>query len=112
MKIALQTGASLVPVYTFGENEVVSVVDVSKVAWARHLQRAFKKIGGFTLPFVYGRGIWGLPFGLLPYQVPLTAVVGASIEVPHFTGAALLAVSAVCSFARATATIRLAQTCQ
>jgi hypothetical protein len=51
------------------------------------MQRAFKKLGGFTLPFVYGRGVWGLPFGLLPHQVPLTAVVGAPIEVPHFTGA-------------------------
>lgn len=31
MKIALQTGASLVPVYTFGENDVVTVVDTRKV---------------------------------------------------------------------------------
>jgi 1-acyl-sn-glycerol-3-phosphate acyltransferase len=87
VRIALQTGADLVPVYTFGENDVVSVVDVSKVSWARHLQRAFKKVGGFTLPFVYGRGMFGLPFGLLPYQVPITAVVGSPIEVPLFAGA-------------------------
>lgn len=31
MKVALQTGASLVPVYTFGENDVVTVVDTRKV---------------------------------------------------------------------------------
>jgi hypothetical protein len=86
VKIALQTGAALVPVYTFGENDVVTVVDTSKVGWARSFQRGLKSITGFTLPFVYGRGLFGMPVGMLPHRVPLTAVVGAPIQVPKFTG--------------------------
>ncbi|BDA43207.1 Diacylglycerol O-acyltransferase 2 [Coccomyxa sp. Obi] len=86
VKIALQTGASLVPVYTFGENDVVTVVDTRKVGWARSFQRGLKKVTGFTLPFVYGRGLFGVPVGMLPHRVPLTSVVGAPIPVPKFNG--------------------------
>ena len=86
VKIALQTGAALVPVYTFGENDVVTVVDTRKVGWARSFQRGLKGLTGFTLPFVYGRGLFGMPVGMLPHRVPLTAVVGAPIQVPKFTG--------------------------
>ncbi len=86
MKIALQTGAALVPVYTFGENDVVTVVDTRRVGWARSFQRGLKKFTGFTLPFVYGRGLFGFPVGMLPHRVPLTTVVGAPIPVPQFTG--------------------------
>jgi len=48
------------------------------------------QVTGFTLPFVYGRGLFALPVGPLPHQVPLTAVVGAPIAVPKFTGKRLV----------------------
>lgn len=88
MKIALQTGAALVPTFTFGETDTVTVVDTRKVAWARRVQRAAKALGGFTLPFVYGSGLFGLKFGLLPHRVPIFCVVGQPIAVPHYTGRA------------------------
>ena len=89
VKIALQTGASLVPTFTFGETDTVTVVDTGKVAWARGAQRAFKALGGFTLPFVYGSGLFGLPFGLLPHRVPIFCVVGQPITMPRYTGASM-----------------------
>ena len=59
MKIALQTGAALVPTFTFGETDTVTVVDTRKVAWARRVQRAAKALGGFTLPLcVRQRPVW------------------------------------------------------
>lgn len=88
MKIALQTGAALVPTFTFGETDTVTVVDTAELPWARGVQRACKALGGFTLPFVYGSGLFGLRFGLLPHRVPITCVVGQPIAVPHYTGGA------------------------
>ena len=58
----------------------------TQVGWARSFQRGLKKATGFTLPFVYGRGLFGVPVGMLPHRVPLTSVVGAPISVPKFTG--------------------------
>ncbi|KAK9831448.1 hypothetical protein WJX81_006091 [Elliptochloris bilobata] len=86
VKIALATGASLVPVLSFGENDVVTVVNTCHAGWARSFQRFTKKAAGFVIPLVYGEGLFGLPFGILPHRVPITTVVGRPIEVPKFKG--------------------------
>jgi len=38
VKVALATGASLVPVVSFGENDVVTVVNTRNAGWARSVR--------------------------------------------------------------------------
>ncbi|KHJ87637.1 diacylglycerol acyltransferase [Oesophagostomum dentatum] len=81
VKEALKTGAYLVPVYTFGENEIFHQVKFPEGSWMRRFQSWMKRIGGYSLPLFHGRGIFQLNFGCLPYSTPLDTVVGAPIPV-------------------------------
>ena len=79
MKVAIETGASLVPVFTFGESELfTAVVNPSKV---RAIQMKIQKKLGIGTPLVSGRGIFNYKVGALPHRVPLHTVVGEPIEV-------------------------------
>jgi len=79
VRIALEAGADLVPVLTFGENEVYDV-NTCPGPRLRMLQRGLKRAFGFTLPLFHGDGVlWG--GGLLPRRVPLNIVVGAPLRV-------------------------------
>ena len=49
-------------------------------------QRFTKRAAGFVVPLVYGESFFGLPFGVLPHQVPITTVVGRPIGVPKYEG--------------------------
>ncbi|KAL0487084.1 2-acylglycerol O-acyltransferase [Acrasis kona] len=82
VKIALQTGASLVPIYGFGENELYSQAVNPDGSLLRRIQENLKSITSFALPMFYGRGIFLYDYGLLPRRVPLTTVVGKPIPVP------------------------------
>ncbi|ETN69683.1 diacylglycerol acyltransferase [Necator americanus] len=101
IKEAVKTGAYLVPVYSFGENEVFEQVRFRNVSyWLTQLQslRVFqvenpkgsavrrfqswvKRFGGYSLPFFHGRGIFQLTFGYLPFRRPIDTVVGVPIPV-------------------------------
>lgn len=98
---ALLTGASLVPVFSFGENDVYRQVALGVVkksqagnprgSWLRKFQSTFKKFTGLSLPLFHGQGVLqaGLHFspsfqnsvGLLPYRKPINTIVGAPISV-------------------------------
>ncbi|GAQ84187.1 2-acylglycerol O-acyltransferase 2 [Klebsormidium nitens] len=87
VKVALETGASLVPVISFGENDVYDTVltDPASV-WGR-IQRYFLTVWGVTLPDFKGRGIFFMPFvKMQPYAVPMNIVVGAPLHVQKFEG--------------------------
>ncbi|XP_053187454.1 2-acylglycerol O-acyltransferase 3b [Scomber japonicus] len=77
VRIALEFGADLVPVYLFGENELFRQVIFSDGSLGRRLQDLFKKIMGFAPCLFVGER-----FGLLPYRSPVTTVVGSPISVP------------------------------
>ncbi|CAL8400080.1 unnamed protein product [Boreogadus saida] len=77
VRMALEHGADLVPVYLFGENETFRQVIFSEGSVGRRLQDLFKGLLGFA-PCVF----LGDRFGLLPYRTPITSVVGAPIAVP------------------------------
>uniref|UniRef100_A0A0K0CXP1 Acyltransferase n=1 Tax=Angiostrongylus cantonensis TaxID=6313 RepID=A0A0K0CXP1_ANGCA len=81
VKEALRSGASLVPVYSFGENDVYDQVQNPKGSRVRRFQTWFKELTGISLPFFYGRGIFQLNFGFMPHRRPINTVVGAPISV-------------------------------
>lgn len=73
-KLALQTGCSLVPVYTFGANQVYT-----RVFGPRSLAAAISSLIQTSLVVWYGR--WGIPFGVVPHRSKMVAVVGVPLDV-------------------------------
>lgn len=82
VRLALQHGVPLVPVFAFGQSNLYGYIRlffdfprgvVPRSAWARFTRRI-----GFVPMFVWGR--WGTA---IPRREPLIIVVGAPIEVPH-----------------------------
>lgn len=67
--------ADLVPIYSFGENELFQQVIFSEGSLARKLQDLFKKVMGFAPCLFIGERM-----ALVPYKIPLT-IVGRSA--PH-----------------------------
>jgi len=82
VKIALREGATLVPVYGFGENELFSQMNNplgSKLrGWQDWLQTKF----GFALPFFYGRGVFQYDYGMLPRRKPIDVYFGEPVKCP------------------------------
>ncbi|KAK5601036.1 hypothetical protein CRENBAI_005271 [Crenichthys baileyi] len=77
VRTALEHGADLVPVYSFGENELFQQVIFSEDSLGRRLQGLFKTIMGFAPCLFVGERI-----ALLPYRKQVTTVVGSPISVP------------------------------
>ncbi|XP_001365685.1 2-acylglycerol O-acyltransferase 1 [Monodelphis domestica] len=88
IKMALTHGAYLVPVFSFGENDLFYQVNNPEGSWLRSAQKKMLQILGFTVPLFYGRGVFQYSFGLMPYRKPIHTVVGQPIPVqqtPHPT---------------------------
>ncbi|KAM5197659.1 diacylglycerol O-acyltransferase 2-like protein 6 [Hipposideros larvatus] len=87
VKLALKTGAYLVPSYTFGENEVYNQEIFPEGTWIRFIQKSFqstlKKIIGLNFCIFHGRGFTQESWGLLPFNLPITTVVGEPLAVPR-----------------------------
>ncbi|KAM8965948.1 diacylglycerol O-acyltransferase 2-like protein 6 isoform 1-T1 [Sarcophilus harrisii] len=87
VRLALQTGAYLVPSYSFGENEVHKQETFPDGTWLRSFQKAFqqtaKAILGLNFCTFHGRGLTKNSWGFLPFNRPITTVaVGEPIPVP------------------------------
>uniref|UniRef100_A0A8D0HCC9 Monoacylglycerol O-acyltransferase 3 n=1 Tax=Sphenodon punctatus TaxID=8508 RepID=A0A8D0HCC9_SPHPU len=86
VRLALHHGADLVPVYSFGENDIFQQHRFPDGSWLRHLQLRFKQLTGFAPCLFHGRGVFlSHLWGLLPFPAPIT-VVGEKnrpIPVPH-----------------------------
>ncbi|CAI2349296.1 unnamed protein product [Caenorhabditis sp. 36 PRJEB53466] len=78
---ALITGAHLVPVYSFGENDVFRQVENPVGSTLRRWQEYAKKAMGMSLPIVKGRGFLQYSVGWLPFRRPINTVIGAAIHV-------------------------------
>ena len=77
VKLAMQQGASLVPVYAFGETSLYKHSQAG-ITWRKWLSHKF----GVAIPLLYGE------YGLLPYRVPVTLVFGepiATVKTPEPT---------------------------
>lgn len=81
VKLAIRTGADLVPVLAFGENELYDQVSSDSHPVIHKMQLMVKKSLGFTLPLFHARGVFNYDVGLLPYRRPLNIVVGRPIKV-------------------------------
>ncbi|KAJ9471615.1 Diacylglycerol O-acyltransferase 2 [Diplonema papillatum] len=80
VKLAITTGASLVPCYAFGENTLYDNLTSERprlVRWQRRVQRVLT----FAPLLVSGRGVFSYSGGLIPHRRPLTTVVGDAIPV-------------------------------
>lgn len=78
VRLALEHGANLIPVFSFGENELFSqVMPNPPGSNLRAFQEWGKEMLGFSLPLASGR--WGLP---VPFRRQITTVVGRPLVVP------------------------------
>ncbi|XP_018610569.1 diacylglycerol O-acyltransferase 2 [Scleropages formosus] len=83
VKLALQKGADLVPVYSFGENEVYKQVIFEEGSRWRMAQRRLQKLLGFAPCLFHGRGLFSADsWGFVPYCKTITTIVGEPITVP------------------------------
>jgi len=89
VKMALKTGASLVPVFSFGENDIFETVHFQG-RWKRAQMMMQKKLG-FAFPIFFGRALTGglfhrlfkTNYGLFPFRTPIHSIVGRPVEVPQ-----------------------------
>ncbi|XP_053097020.1 2-acylglycerol O-acyltransferase 2 isoform X1 [Pangasianodon hypophthalmus] len=82
IKLAMEHGASLVPVYSFGENEVFDQVSNPQGTWLRWIQDHLQSIMGISLPLFHARGIFQYSFGLMPYRKPINTVDSFAVGKP------------------------------
>ncbi|XP_005100228.1 2-acylglycerol O-acyltransferase 2 [Aplysia californica] len=82
-RMALQHGASIVPVYAFGENDLYDQVPNPQGSRVRRFQNFLTHMLGFSPALFHGRGVFNYTFGLLPYRKPVHTVVGAPMDVPR-----------------------------
>ncbi|NXD11233.1 MOG2A acyltransferase, partial [Nothocercus nigrocapillus] len=81
IRLAIEHGTPLVPVFSFGENELFEQVSNPRGSWLRRLQYQLQQIMGISLPLFHARGIFQYSFGLVPYRRPICTVVGKPIPV-------------------------------
>ncbi|XP_060038833.1 diacylglycerol O-acyltransferase 2-like protein 6 isoform X2 [Erinaceus europaeus] len=86
VKLALQTGAHLVPTYSFGENETYNQETFPEGTWKRFFQKKFQEIFKKHLRLYlctfHGRGLTRESWGFLPFNHPITTVVGEPLPIP------------------------------
>ncbi|XP_028621764.1 2-acylglycerol O-acyltransferase 2-A-like [Grammomys surdaster] len=76
IKLSLEHGASLVPVFSFGENDLFQQFPNPPGFWVRRVQEALQTLLSVALALFHGR----LDL-LIPFRVPIHTVVGAPIPV-------------------------------
>jgi 2-acylglycerol O-acyltransferase 2 len=84
-RIALQHGACLVPIYSFGENDLYEQAPNDEGTVVRTFQNTLLKYLGFATPLFSGAGSSGaaLPMNPIPSRVPIITIVGDPIKCPQ-----------------------------
>lgn len=86
IKMALRSGADLVPVLAFGENDLYDQLSPKTHPLVHKMQMFTLKVFKFTVPALHGRGLLNYDVGLMPYRRPVNVVVGKPIEVHSAPG--------------------------
>jgi len=81
VKVALESGASLVPVFAFGETDLWDQYPNPEGSKVRKFQETMKNLFTFTLPLINGRGVFQYGYGLMPQRRPIHVVIGEPIHV-------------------------------
>ncbi|KAF2434939.1 DAGAT-domain-containing protein [Tothia fuscella] len=81
VKLAIRTGADLVPVLAFGENDIYEQLNPQTHPRVHKFQMGVKKLMGFTVPMFHARGIFNYDVGIMPYRRPMNIVVGRPIKI-------------------------------
>ncbi|KAI9792076.1 MAG: diacylglycerol O-acyltransferase 1 [Peltula sp. TS41687] len=81
VKLAIRTGADLVPILAFGENDLYDQLSSDTHPLVHKVQLLVKKFLGFTIPLFHARGVFNYDVGLMPYRRPLDIVFGRPIKV-------------------------------
>ncbi|GAB5356095.1 hypothetical protein AAMO2058_000261500 [Amorphochlora amoebiformis] len=83
VRVALASGACLVPIISFGENELFGGIPNKRGSIVRKVQNWLqKKLGVAPVVFI-GRGVFNYAFGVLPHRRAITSVVGSPIQCPY-----------------------------
>nr|XP_020771324.1 2-acylglycerol O-acyltransferase 2-like [Odocoileus virginianus texanus] len=86
IRLAVMHREALVPIFSFGENDIYDQVENSWGSWFRWFQDQLHKSTRGSIPLFYGHGVFQYSSGLMPYHRPITTVVGKPMEVqktPH-----------------------------
>ncbi|CCW64362.1 unnamed protein product [Phytomonas sp. EM1] len=75
VRIALQEGVPLVPVYGFGENDVFEHAEIADAPVIKRVVAGVKRFTGVAIPMLKGARF-------LPRRRPITVVVGEPLELP------------------------------
>ncbi|XP_060070482.1 2-acylglycerol O-acyltransferase 2-B-like [Ylistrum balloti] len=81
IKMALETGTSLVPTFSFGELNLYHQMENPPGSFLRRLQNVMTRYLGFSPPVFHGRGVFNYTYGLVPYRQAINTVIGAPIDV-------------------------------
>ncbi|KAI4564466.1 hypothetical protein MJT46_010264 [Ovis ammon polii x Ovis aries] len=78
IRLALIHGAALVPIFSFGENDIFDQVENSPGSWLHWFQDRLLKTTRFSIPLFYGHGVFQYSVGFMPYRWPITTADGGS----------------------------------
>ncbi|CAD0197391.1 unnamed protein product [Chrysodeixis includens] len=81
IRVAMKSGASLVPVFSFGETDLFHPPSNPENSLLRRVQEKVRQVTGVSPMFPMGRGMFQYSYGVLPVRSPVTTVVGAPLEV-------------------------------
>jgi 2-acylglycerol O-acyltransferase 2 len=81
VKIALEKGSPLVPIYAFGETNVYGNYAEGR-PWLQNILKKMQKRLGFAIPLIKGRGWFNYNFGPIPHRRQIICVVGKPLDVP------------------------------
>jgi 2-acylglycerol O-acyltransferase 2 len=87
IRVALDHGVPLVPVFAFGENDLFNQVPNPTGSLLRRYQMFIMKTFTYSPPLIYGRGIFNYTIGFMPFRRPINVVVGSPMEVPKIPNA-------------------------
>jgi len=82
VRLALQEGACLVPIFGFGENNLYNTLQNPPGSVLRKFQEKMLKALGYAVPIFHGSGVFSENMGLLPHRRELVSVVGRPLELP------------------------------